>query len=127
MRKIDPRGIPFGMVKIETENATLVQHLVAVLENTTAQLGSLQIRQNRNRSAHFFLDTADHCMAFTNIGMRAVAHVQAEHIGPGNEQILNHFAGIRGRTESRHDFNISLSTHLFFFHSYNSGGPWGDI
>jgi len=30
-----------------------------------------------------------------------------------NEQISNHLAGIRGRTESRHDFYISLSTHLF--------------
>ncbi len=89
-------------------------------KDANAQLRPLKIGQNGDRAASIGLDLTDDGMARGLLGMGAVAHVQAEHIGPCLKQRADHFIVAGGRAQSGHDLYVPKASHaLFLFVAFN--------
>jgi len=96
----------FG-VQIKAEGITLFQIGGAADKFPDSQLWPLQIGQNRDRAAGFGLDLADDVVPGAVIFVAAVAHVQAEHIGPGVKQGADHVMVARMTGPNRgHDLYV---------------------
>ena len=100
-----------GAGQVHAKPCALYQFLTAVCKRAHAQFRTLKVGQNADRSAQIGLDLANMDIAGTNIVMRAMAHVQAEHICPRLEQSADHGVVTGGRTQSGHDLHIPKASH----------------
>ena len=78
-------------VEVEAELLTDFQLIWPVFKFTAAQLWSLQIGKNGNRTSCFTLDLADDFVTLGDITMAPMAHVQAKDICTGIEKGANGF------------------------------------
>ena len=109
--------------QIEAEMRAAFQMDLAAFELAHAQLGTLQVGQHGDGAAHPALQLADGVVAGLMIGIGAVAEVQPEHVGSGDEQALDRLRGGRGRPQRGDDLRVSCSTHRGFLPS--DDGPFG--
>ncbi len=86
MRQLGARLVARGRVQIEREGGAVLQSHRAGLEFSDPKLGTLQIDQDADRPSVFGLDRADRRHQLAHAVMRGVAHIDAEHVGPGAEQ-----------------------------------------
>ena len=88
------RWIHFGLTSSDVLDTALALQLHAAgLELADPQFRPLHVRENADRTAEFFLHGADHLDARGVVLVRAVGEIQAEHIGPGLEQLAHDFRG----------------------------------
>jgi hypothetical protein len=82
-----------------------------VLETAEAQFRSLQIDQDSDRPLVVGFDIADRAHELAHLVVARVTHIDAEHVGAGAEQPLDHRAARRGRPQRRHHFGAALPPH----------------
>ena len=111
VRQVDTFGVALGHRQIKAELLPLNQFLGSIGKGANAELGPLQIGQNADRATGIGFDLANVGMTAGNFTMVAMAHVQAEHIGPGVEQRQNHLIRVRRRAKRGHDFHIPQASH----------------
>ncbi len=112
MGQLHPRGVARRVVEIQPERGPgLQQRAVGIGERADPQLGPLQVRKDRDRRAKVRFDLPDHRMALADLVVAAMAHVQAEHVGPGLEQLADHLVGVGGRAERGHDLDVAVASH----------------
>ena len=68
----------------------------AIGEAADAQFRALQVDEDAERMAEARLDIADHADGFAHQIVARMAHVDAEHVGAGAGQVLDHLFGVRG-------------------------------
>ena len=105
MRQIDARGSAERRVAVESEGVALVQVDGAAGEGAEPQLRSLQIDEDADRAAGLFLERADHRHPLAHDVMRGMAHVDAEDVGAGGEQVGDGLAVARGGAEGGDDLD----------------------
>ena len=113
MRQADAAGIARLAVKIKAEALALGQPLGTVSEHAAAQFRALQVGEDPDRAADLGLDFADMGVAPGDVGLGAVAHVQAEHVSTGEMQLADHLHAVGGRAEGCHDLDVALSPVRF--------------
>src|SRR4030095_16493504 len=92
MGQLRALGVALRLVEIETIGAAGLQLDQAAGKGADSQLRSLQIHQDADRTPALLLDLADEVVALLVILVRAVAEIEAEHVGAGLEQRGNLFA-----------------------------------
>ena len=98
-------------VEIEAEGLARDQHRSAFAETADAQLRPLQIGHQPDRAPTFRLQRPHGVATGAVIGMAAMAHIEAENIGPGREQAGD---GLRRRgcgPQRRHDLPLPFAAH----------------
>ncbi len=83
---------------------------LARLETLDADLGPLQVHQHRHLTANTLGDLTHLAHAGAVFIMTAVGHVDAHHIHPGQDHLLQGPRAIGGRTQGRNDFGSSTHT-----------------
>ena len=111
VRQVHARDRARGRVKVHPERRTIDQFRRPVGKNPDAQLWTLQIGQNGDWASCVRLDLADDHMARADVVMRAMAHVQAEHICTRLKQRADGCIVVRGRAQSGHDLDVSKASH----------------
>ena len=89
MGQLHPRRVARRVVEVQVEILAFFKDERPVGEHAHAQLGALQIGEDADRTSQFFLDLANQLVARGGVGVRAVAHVQAEHVRTGLDQRLD--------------------------------------
>jgi hypothetical protein len=100
--------------RIEIEAKRFAGHEIdeAVGKRAHAQLRPLQVEQDADRPPGIALDPADDLEALAMLLVRAVAEVQAEHVGAGVEQRA-YGGGVRARGPERgDDLGVALTAHV---------------
>ena len=111
MRQVHAVDRAGGRIKVHPEGCAIHQLCRAIGKDADAQLWPLQVGQNGDGAACVRLDLADDHMACADIGMRAVTHVQAEHIGTRLKQRADGCIIVGGRAQSGHDLDVSKASH----------------
>ena len=115
MRQIDTRGSAERRVAIESEDVPLAQVHGAAGEGAKSQFGSLQIDEDADRAAGFFFKRTNHRHPLAHDVMRGVAHVDAEDVGAGGEQVRDRLAVARGGAEGGDDLDAAATGLHFMF------------
>ena len=110
----------FG-IAVEGEVAGMADHRLAALELADAQLRPLQVAQDRHRAAHILFDLADRGDGFAVSFVIAVAHVDAERVGPGQQQLLDHFRAAAGWPQRCQDLDLAAA-RIELRHCFPSSG-----
>src|SRR5690606_14418304 len=84
----------------------------AAFDLSDADLRALQVLQDRDRPLELLLDRADDLAALAVILVAAVAEVQAEDVGAGQEQLADALPVAAGRTQRGDDLRIAVSAHV---------------
>ena len=111
MRQAYAGCIPLGLIQIQPKIRALNQVLGTVLEHAHTQLRPLQIRQNAHRTAQIDLNLANRLIAFFDLVMTAMAHIQPQHIRARLIKRPDHFIAARSRAQRGHDFDVSITAH----------------
>lgn len=111
MGHLHPVGIAQRRIQVEPEPVAFLKIASACGELAHPQFRSLKIGQDGDRTARLCLDRADDVMAGAVVGVAAMAHVQAKHVGAGVEQRADHVLGAGSRSQRRHDLHIAMSSH----------------
>ena len=90
MRQVDARCVTRRLVSVEDEDVVGQQLGFLRREGADANLRALQVSQDADGALQSRLDGADVMMELTQQVMLGVAHVDAEHIHPGAEQLFQH-------------------------------------
>ena len=90
MREIDPLHGPRTGLGVEHKGGAVPELHVGFGEFADTQLGSLQISQNPDRAVALALNFADRGHKRPHAILRRVAHIDAEHVGAGFKQPLDH-------------------------------------
>ena len=96
MRQIDAVRVPRRLVGIQPETIARAQFNLALGKGADAQLGPLQIHQDCRGPVIRFFKRADIGDQLRLVGLLAMAHVHAEGIGAGAEQLFDHFGRVAG-------------------------------
>jgi len=107
VRQAGARFIAGCGIAVEREVARMPDHRLPVLERAYAQLGPLQVRQDRDRAAIFLFERPDRRNGFAVDCVIAVAHVDAEGIGPRLEQPRQHLRRAAGRADGCEDLDLA--------------------
>jgi hypothetical protein len=107
MWQADAPPIALGCVAVQNEFLSGDERHLALFELADAQLRSLQVGKDRDRPAELAFGRAHQLVTFLMIGVRAVAEVEAEYIGAGIEQCLDHVETGTGRAERGHDLGLA--------------------
>ena len=75
------------------------------------QFRALQVDQNPQRVAQQFFDIADLLHGLAQQVVAGVAHIDAEDVGAGPGQFLDHLFAARGGPEGGYDLNSSQASH----------------
>ena len=111
MRELDPLIVAGGVIEVEPEAASFPQVDPSLAEAADAQLGPLEIEQGRDRAAGSAFQTADGCQALAVLFDRAVAEVEPEHVGAGDEEVPDRLlCGARG-PEGGDDLGVAVAAH----------------
>ena len=111
----------FFFREIEAELRTFDELFLTVLEHTHTQLWALKVGQNANRAVEIGLNLTNDPMAFCNLVLRAVAHVQAEHVCPRFVQCADHLISVGGRAKGGDDFHIPQTSHSSTYSFFSMG------
>ena len=68
-------------------------------EGTNAQFWSLEINKDRNGPLHFFLNGANFGDECDLVGLRPVAHINAERVRPRTVELFDHSRRVAGRAK----------------------------
>ena len=117
MRQTDPIDVAFGGVEVKTEFRAFLEVFGAILEYAATQLWPLKVGEDADRAVQVAFKVADGLVANANVVVAAVAHVQAEDIGAGFEQVLYNLVCRRRRAQRGHDLHISHPAHYLSSHS----------
>ena len=91
MRQLHAGRIARGLVIVEPEGLTFLEHDGIVFELADSELGALQIDQDADRAFDLFLDPPDAGDGFGHQLMAGMAHIDTEDIGPGAIERLDCF------------------------------------
>src|SRR5262247_4112792 len=111
MRQLHAMGVAGAGIGIEYEVGARHQRHGVILEAADAQLGPLQIAQDADRPPMLGFHGADRHNELAHAVMRRMTHVDAEHVGAGLEQPVDHRPLRGGRTEGRHDLGPAQASH----------------
>ena len=109
MRQFDAGLVAGFGIAVEREMARMADHRLPVLELADAQLGTLQVGEDRDRAAELFLQRADRLDRLRMVGMFAMAHIDAEGVDPGLEQAGEHFGRPACRTDGGEDLDLAAA------------------
>ena len=109
VRQRDAGGVAVGRVEVEAEARPLLERHRAGGEGAAPELRPLQVGEDADRAADLGLDLADERVAPGDVVLGAVAHVEPEHVGAGEEEIADHLVGVRGGAEGRDDLDVALA------------------
>ncbi len=114
MRQEDTGCVAGRVIVVEREGLAGLQIDLGVGKLADAKLRALQVGQNADRAAGARLDRADALDQRAHQVMACMAHVDAENVGTGLVQLLDHrfFAG--GGAERGEDFYFSVTLHQFW-------------
>ena len=112
MRQAHARFVAGFRIAVEREVARMANHRTAFLECADAQLWPLQVAQHRYRATNPLFQRADRGNGFGVGGVIAMAHVHAESIGPGAEQLFKHFGRAAGRAHRGKDLDLAATNEL---------------
>ena len=104
MRQADAAFIARRLVPVEHEVARMADYRLAILEGADPQFRPLQVGQDRDRLGILLFERTDRDDCRFVIGMRAVAHVEAESVRACAHQPVEHL----GRTARRADRGENL-------------------
>src|SRR3546814_15978717 len=82
-----------------------------------SQLGSLQVGENADRPAAALLDGANPLDQQAHRVMAGMTHIDAEEIGPGLEQLLDHVLFGRCRPQRGKNLYFAVALHTQFWPS----------
>jgi hypothetical protein len=105
----DARFVARRRIAVEREVARMADHRLAIPELADPQLRPLQVAEDRNRAAKALLDRADRGDGFGMSGVVAVAHVDAEGVGAGAQQLFDHFRAAAGGAEGGKDLYLAAA------------------
>src|SRR6185503_5751578 len=111
MGKLHPAVVARRLVGIEREALAVLELGRAFGERAEPQLWSLQVDQDADRPAVARLNIADGLHQLTHLVVRGVAHVDAEHVRTGLEQLPDHRAVGRCRAERCENLDTTESPH----------------
>ena len=107
VREIDAVGIARRRIRIENEGLTVLQFGRVADEGAEPQLRSLEIHEDADRALGFALDGTDHLDPLGELLTSQMAHIDAEHVRTGVEQLLDHFRRIGCRAEGGDDLGAA--------------------
>ena len=107
MRQIDAARVAGRFIAVKDEGRALFQDREPLFEGADAQLWPLEIAQDGGRPVEFLFQRADRGDAGRMILMRAMAHIDAESVGPGDEQRPDHFGRIARGAKGRENAHLS--------------------
>ena len=113
MRKIDARVVAGLVLVVERKGLADLELFRAVLELADAQLGSLQVAQNADRTARALLDRADALDQRAHELVARMAHIDTEKVRTGLVELLDHVLFGRGGTERGKNLDLAKSFHQF--------------
>ena len=90
MRKVYARVVAGRLVGIERKALPVIELCRTFGEGTKTQLRPLQVDEDADRAAVAAFDIANGLDQIAHLVMRRVAHVDAEHVGTGLEQLPDH-------------------------------------
>src|SRR3546814_9774703 len=100
------------LIEIEAKALACRQHRFAVLQLADAQLGPLHVGEDADRPLQLVLDRADGLIALSMVVVRAVAEVEAEHIGAGAKELADHLLAGAGGAERSEEHTSELQSLL---------------
>ena len=105
------------------EIRTGFQFHFAASKGSDAQLGALQIDQYRRRAIIGLFQRADVRDQLGFVGLFTVAHIDAESVCTGAEQLFDHLGRIAGGSQCREDTDLA-HTRLVILHGCRSFALW---
>ena len=109
MRQAHAGVIAGRRVTVELEMARVADNGAAILERADAQFWPLQVAQDGDRAAIFLLGLAHMRDGFGMGGVVAMAHIDAERIGAGEDELGDHLGRTAGRAECCQNFNLAAT------------------
>ena len=119
VRQIYAMRVARPLVRIQPEIVVRVQFNLALRKGSDAQLGPLQIHQDRRGPVIRFFERADIGDQLRLVGLLAMAHVDAEGIGTSAEQLFDHFGRVAGGAQGRQYADLA-HTWLVILHTKGS-------
>ena len=107
MGQFGPGLVAQPLVAVEDEHMAGGQFGGATVKLSNAQLGSLQVEQDRRRPMEFLLQRANVIDQFRLLLLVAVAHVDAKGVRAGEHQLANGLGVAGGGAERREDFDLA--------------------
>ncbi len=107
MRQEHSRFVARRLVTVEREAAAVGNPRLAALERADAQLGALQVAQDRDRTADLAFERADRGDRRGVDVVLAVAQVDAKRVGPGAPQAAEHVGIAARRSDRREDLDLA--------------------
>jgi hypothetical protein len=104
-------GAALRIVGVEREGLAAFQQGTVPREGADAQLRALEIRQDGDRTPVLRLDRADDLNAVAQPVPRQMAHVEAEHVCAGLEELADHLGGAGGRPKGRDDLGAPRASY----------------
>src|SRR4029077_15977107 len=114
MRQRRALGVARLLVEIEAEAVSAFQPQLAGGEGAEAQLRSLQVSKDADRSARRFLQCADGLDSPLVVAALAMAEIEPEDVDAGMEQSGDDLRCRGRRTERGNDLGAALTTHVLF-------------
>ena len=102
----------FGSIAVSSTNSCpSFSTMAPFLKDSTRIFGPLQVAHDADMTADLVGDVAHHRDARGLIGRRAVREVDPEHVGAGEDQLLDDRGVVGGRAERRDD--LGAPSHFF--------------
>ena len=111
MRQAHAGCVARGLVQIQTEARAFFKFLFVVGKGANTKFRALKVGQNTDGRIQVFFDLTNNRVAFGDLFMGTVAHVQAENVGACFVKGADHFVIRRGRAKRGHDFHITTAFH----------------
>ena len=122
VRQMHAMRVARRLVGIQPEIVARVQFNLALGKGADAQLGPLQIHQDRRGPVIRFFERADIGNQLRLVGLLAMAHVDAKGIGAGAEQLFDHLGRVAGGAQCRQYADLA-HTWLVILHR-NGSAIW---
>ncbi len=104
-------AVPGRRIHVEAQLLALLQLHRSLGEGAQAQLGALQVHQDRDRVLVFLFERAELIDPLAVILVLAVAEVQPEDVGAGLEQGAQALVGRRGGARGGDDLGETVAVH----------------
>ena len=102
---------PGALSESSTKLSPFLSWIAPSANDPSAELRALQVDQDADRAAIAALDIADGLDQFAHLVVRGVAHIDAEHVGAGLEQLADHRAVGRGGAKRCQDLDAAQASH----------------
>jgi hypothetical protein len=101
-----------GRVEVEAEGRAVLQLVtLAICEAAAAQFRTLKVGEDRDGAADILFHLPDRGVAGADLVVAAMAHVQAEDIGPRLVELADHVIAFGRGPEGRDDLDMSFAFH----------------